>query len=100
MVFKPAEDAAKTVSQSETQPVTDQLQSARSAHKSSCEELFRLCYQIQATGEFPDPTPLAQAILQYRATRALLEECSAGPRADASPKSGSLKGLLEQLRIP
>ena len=99
MVFKPAENAAKTVSKNETQPVTDQLQFARSAHKSACEELSRLCYEIQVTGEFPDPVLLAQAILQYRETRALLEQRPAEPRAEASTKT-TRTTLLERFRIP
>ncbi len=100
MVFVPAENAAKTTSQSETQNATEQLQFARSVHQRACEELFLLCYEIQVSGEFPDPAVLAQMILHYRETRALLEERPAEPRAEASTKTRTLNTLLERFRIP
>ncbi len=86
MVSEPA-NPGKTISKSEAQAVTDQLQFARALHQRTCEALFLLCYEIQVSGEFPDPALLAQAILHYRETRALLEERPAQPRAEAGTKT-------------
>ena len=100
MVFEPAEKAARTLSRSETLAAKERLQFARRAHKHSCEELFQLCYEIEVTGEFPDPAALVRAILQYRETRALLEERSAEPHTETATKADVPKTLLERFRIP
>ncbi|SRR5258708_29530599 len=99
MVSEPAENAVRTTSKSEA-PSVDQMQFARSVHHRACEALFLLSYEIQVTGQFPDPAVLAQAILHYRESRALLEGRIDEPRAETSSVAGSLTPLLEQFRIP
>ena len=99
MVSEPAKNSPKTTHTNDTEAV-NQLQFARSFHHRACEALFLLSYEIQATGQFPDPAVLAQAILHYRESLALLEGRIDETRAEASPVACSLTPLLEQFCIP
>ena len=98
MVSGPAESSVRMTSKSETR-TADELQFARGVHQRACEALFLLCHEIQVSGQFPDPAVLAQTILHYRESRALLERIDE-PRAQTSATTASFKTLLEQFRIP
>ena len=69
--------ALQPVSPNEVQVGPEAAQCARRVYSQLCETLFELSYQIQRTGELPDPKVLTETVIQYQHVYELMQAIDA-----------------------
>ena len=69
------------------------LQHARQAYKEAAEEIFRMCYEIQVTGQLVDPFLLTKTLLRFLRARADREYLEAQKNCGPQPPSAAHETL-------